>query len=168
MRAGFGLRQLIASSPSDDDLPVRQIMIQTISEREHFRFPVRESQHDHAEGRLQLGHVVKLIENNLRVSFALDFNHHADAVAVGFVPEVGDFGDSLVAHERGDVFHEQGLIHLVGKLVHDNGLASAPDFLDVGLRAYADGAPAPFKIIFDPLLAENNAARREIGPFHIF
>ena len=60
--------------------------------------------------------------------FGLD--HHAHAVAVALVAQVGDALDGLLAHQLGDALDHAGLVDLVGHLGDDDRLAVLADLLD--------------------------------------
>jgi hypothetical protein len=73
---------------------------------------------------------------------ALDLDHDAIAVAVGFVAQRGDAVDLLLAPQLADALDHRGLVHLVGNLADDDRLALAAQRLEVDLAAHHD-APRP-------------------------
>jgi hypothetical protein len=58
---------------------------------------------------------------------------------------MGDALELLLAHQLGDPLDHRGLVHLVGDLVDDDGVAVLADLLHTGLGADDDGA-APLQI----------------------
>jgi hypothetical protein len=58
-------------------------------------FPVDQRQHDDAEGRLHLGVLVELVQHHLGVGVPFDLDDDPDAVAVGFVTNIGNVFDFL-------------------------------------------------------------------------
>ena len=75
---------------------------------------VIQGQHVDPERGLQRREAIELVQHHLgrRVAFQLD--HNPDTVAVGFVAQIGDAFDLLLADQGGDLLHHGGLVHLVG------------------------------------------------------
>ena len=86
--------------------------------------------HVGAEIGLQRREPVELVQHHVRHRVALQFDHDAIAVAVGFVAQIGDALDLLVAHQFGDALDHRGLVHLVGNFGDDDGFAVLADGLD--------------------------------------
>ena len=61
-----------------------------------------ERQHVDAEGRLQRREAVELVQHHVGRGVALELDHHAHAVAVALVAQIGDAFDALLAHQFGD------------------------------------------------------------------
>src|SRR5258708_14735286 len=80
-------------------------------------------QQDHGKTFLHGRVFEELVENDLRLGGALEFNHDAHAVAVAFVAHVGDVFDVLVVYELSDAFDEYGLVYLIRNFGDDDGLA---------------------------------------------
>ena len=87
-------------------------------------------------------------------------------MAIGFIADVGNAFDLLVAHHLGDAFNHRGLVHLIGKLGDDDGFALFADFLDLDLAAHHDRAAARVICGFDARSAENDAAGWEVWAGH--
>jgi hypothetical protein len=104
-----------------------------------------ERQHVAAERGLHRREAEKLVEHHLGRRVALQFDHHAHADAVGFVGDVADALDLLLAHRVGDAFDHGRLVHLVGDLVDDDRVAVLAHLLDMGAGADDDRA-APLQI----------------------
>ena len=88
MGAGFGPGQFVFRAADHDFFPVLDIPVNHLAHGKHFGFSAHQRQHNHAEGGFKRGVLEELIQDDLGVAFALDFNHKADAVAVGLVPNV--------------------------------------------------------------------------------
>ena len=73
------------------------------------RLPADDRQQDHAERFLHLRELVEMVENELGLFAALDFDHDAHAFAVGFVAHVGDAFDFFGLHEFGDALDQARL-----------------------------------------------------------
>ena len=121
-----------------------------------------ERHHVGAEGRLQRGEAVELVEHHVGHRVAPQLDHDAIAVAVGLVAQVGDALDLLLAHQLGDLLDHRRLVHLIGNLGDDDGLALLAQRLDLGLAAHDDGAAAEVIGGADAGAAENERAGREI------
>ena len=96
--------------------------------------------HVGAEARLQRRVAVELVQHHVRHCVALDLDDDAHAVAIGFVAQVGDALDLLVAHQFGDLLDQRRLVHLIGNLGDDDRLAILAHLLDLGLGAHDDRA----------------------------
>jgi hypothetical protein len=51
----------------------------------------------------------ELVEHDLRLGSALEFDHDAHAVAIAFVANVGDVVDGLVVDQVGDALDQRAL-----------------------------------------------------------
>ena len=86
--------------------------------------PVAGQRHDiDAEDRLHLGEFVEVIEDHLGHFAALQFDHHAHAVLVGFIAQAADAGQLLVLDELGDLFLQARLVDLIRQLADDDPVA---------------------------------------------
>ena len=90
--------------------------LQRFDQGQRARLAVDDRQHDHAEGLLQLGVLVEIVEHHLRLFAALELDHDAHAVAVRLIAHVGDAFDLLVLNQVGNALDGLGLIHLVGNV----------------------------------------------------
>jgi hypothetical protein len=98
---------------------------------------VDQRHHVHAEGVLQLGLLVQVVQHHLGHFAALELDHHAHAGLVGLVLDVADALDLLLVHQLGDALQQRLLVDLVGHLVDDDRLAlAAVDVLEVDLGAH--------------------------------
>ena len=77
------------------------------------RLPVDDGQHDDAEADLQLRVLVEVVEDDLGLLAALQFEDDAHAVAVALVADVGDAFELLLVHQRGGLLDQARLVHLV-------------------------------------------------------
>ncbi len=76
--------------------------------------------------------------------------------------------DELLVHQRGDLFEQLRLVHLVGNLGDHDLLSVLADFFDRGLGAQLEMAAAPGIRVDDSLPAEDEPAGREVRPGHHF
>ena len=111
---------------------------------QHLRPAVDDREHDDAEGRLQRGVLVEVVQDDFRHLAALELDHDPHAVAVGLVAQVGDAFDLLVAHQLGDLLDQPRLVDLVRDLGDDDRLACRPSSTarTRRLRAQLDAAAA--------------------------
>ncbi len=111
---------------------------QQILQRHHLRPAGIERDHVGAEGGLQRGKAIKLVEHDVRHGVAAEFDHHAIPVAVGFVAQVGDALDLPLAYQLADLLDHRGLVHLVRDFGDDDGFALAPQRFDRVLATHDD------------------------------
>ena len=90
-------------------------------------------QHVDAKARLQRGVAVELVEDDVGLGVALQFDDDAQALAVALVAQIGDALDQLLADGLGDALDQLRLVDLVGQLGEDDRLAVLADLLDMGL-----------------------------------
>ena len=135
-------RQVVARPPGDHLAAELDERLQHLLEVDDLRAAVDQRQHDDAEGRLHLGVLVELVEDDLRQLAPPQLEHHPDALAVRLVPDLRDALDPLLAAELRDLLDEARLVHLVRQLGDDDRLAPAPQLLGVGLGPQRDGASA--------------------------
>ena len=86
---------------------------------------VDERHHVDTKGVLQLGLLVQVVEHHLGHLAALELDNQPHAGFVGFILNVADALDFLLVHQFGHALLQRLLVHLVGQLVHDDGLALA-------------------------------------------
>ncbi len=166
MGAVARLAEQVLGAPRDHLFAERHEGLQHVLQVHHQRPAAVERHHVGAEGRLQRGEAVELVEHHVGHGVALDLDHHAIAVAVGFVAQLGDALDLLLAPQFADPLDHRGLVHLVGDLGDDDGFAIAAQGLDLDLAAHHDGAAAEMVGGADARPPENDAAGREIRPRH--
>ena len=82
---------------------------QQVLQVHHQRTAAIERHHIGAERGLQRGEAIELVEHDVRHRIAPQFDHHAVAVAVGFVAQRGNALDLLVAHQFADALDQMAL-----------------------------------------------------------
>ena len=137
---------------------------QRLAQAHLLRAAVVQRQEVDREGRLQLRHAVELVQHHLRRGVTLQLDHHAHAVAVGFVAQVRDALDRLGADQLGDLLHQGRLVDLVGNLGGDNLLPAAAHLLDLALRAQGNAATPRLEGAADAGAAEDQPAGGEVRP----
>ncbi len=125
-----------------------------------------QGQHVDAERALQRREAVELVEDDLARSVALQLDHDAHAVAVGFVADVRHALDALIADHLGDVLDQIGLVHLIGDGRDDDGFATGADLFHGGQTAHDHRAAAGQQRLARSGPADDLAAGREVGTGH--
>ena len=164
VRARFGLSQLEFDAAADHLAAEVDEELNDFDQAEHPRAPRHDRQRDDAEGLLQLGVLVEIVQHHLADFAALQLDDDAHAVAIRLVAQVGDAVDRLFAHQLRDALEQAGLVQLIGDLVDDDLLAIA--FLrrfDFRLRADLDGAAAGEERFVDAAPADDLPAGGEVG-----
>ena len=158
-----GAAQLEGGAPRHHLLAERHEGLEEAAQRQRLGPPAVEGQHVAAEEGLHRREAVELVERHLGGGVALELDDDAHAVAVGFVLDVGDPVDALVAGGLGDPLDHGRLVDLVGDLVDDDGVAVLAQFLDMGPGAQ-DHASAALDIGLPGARApEHDAAGGEVG-----
>ena len=130
---------------------------------------VHHRQQDHAETFLHLGVLEELVEHELGLAVALEFDHDAHAVAVAFVANVGNRRRLIfVVHQLRDALDQARLVHLIRNLGDDDGFAVFVEGFDGGLGAHDEAAAAVLVGVHDSGAAVNDAGGREIRALHKF
>ncbi|MCB0050468.1 MAG: hypothetical protein KDE24_13115, partial [Caldilinea sp.] len=133
------------------------------AQAERHRLAVDQRQRVDAKGGLQLCVLEEAIARLFWCGVALQFNDDAHARAVGFVAQVADHVQLVLAHQFGDALDERGLVHLVRDFRDDDGKAPVAHLLDGGPGAHEHLAAPRGKGLPDALGAKDDAARREVG-----
>ena len=120
--------------------------------------------HVHAEGDLQVGILVQVVQHLLGIRVLLQLDDGAHAVAVGLVADVVDAAQLgfLFLGELKDLFQHRGLVDRVGDLIDDDQLAASGAVLDLYLRADGELAAAGLVALADFLVVHQHAAGGEV------
>ena len=142
MGAVARLAEQVLGAPVDHLLAEGDEGRQQVLQIHHLRPAAVERHHVGAERRLQRGEAIELVEHHVGHGVAAQFDHHAVAVAVGLVAQLGDAFDLLVAHQFADALDHAGLVHLIGNFGDDDRLAILAQRLELDLAAHDDRAAA--------------------------
>ena len=163
MRPVARLAQQELRAPRDDVLAEHDEGAQHVRQRHLLRLAAVQRHHVGSERGLQRREPVELVQHHVGHGVALQLDHHAVALAVALVADVGDALDPLVADELGHLLDHRGLVDLIRDLGDHQRLAVAADRLRRHPAAHHDRA-APRRIgAMDAGPAEHDAAGREIG-----
>ena len=111
--ARLGLPQLELGAAPDDFAAELDEALDQLEQVQHLRPAADDREHDDAEARLQRRVLVEVVENDLRHFAALQLDDDPHAVAIGFVAQVGDALDRLLAHQIGDPLDQLRLVDLI-------------------------------------------------------
>ena len=89
----------------------------------HHRAAVVNRQHIHTETGLQRREFVELVQDNISLEIAFDFDNHADTLAVGFIADFGNSLDFLFFNQFGNAGNQRRLVYLIGNFMNDNRFA---------------------------------------------
>ena len=123
------LAQCEHGAPRDNFPTMRQKDLDQILQVAQLGLAVDQRHHVDAEGVLQLGLLVEVVQHHLWHFPALELNHQPHAGLVAFVLDVTDAFYFLLMHQFGHTLLKRLFIHLVGELVNDDGLPLA--FVDI-------------------------------------
>ena len=142
---------------------MQQERIQDLFEVHHLGLVVVQRHHVDAERGLHLGVLVEIVQHNLAGLAALDLDDDAHAVLVGLIAQGADALDLLLFDQLGDLLDQASLVHLIGDLVNDDGLATGLlVHLHFSLGPHIDGAATGTVRLHDAGTAVDDAAGGEI------
>ena len=72
------------------------------------------------KARLQRRITIKLAQHDLEISIALQLNNDTYAVTVGFVTQIRNTFDALIAHRLRDLLHQARFVDLIGDFGNDD------------------------------------------------
>ncbi len=162
MSTGLCFVQVKLGSAGDNILLMLQIIIDDVAQIQHAGLAVDQGEHIGAEGFLKRGVHVEEIQDNLRIDVLFQLNDNAHAVAVGFIADVRDAFNTLVADKVGNLAHQRGLVDHVGDFRDDDAAAAVPHVLNLGLAADIDVAVTGIVGLADAGFSENHAAGGEV------
>ena len=163
MRVVARLGEQIFGPPSNDFLAEVDERAQHVGQRQHLRPAAVQRDHVGAETRLQGGEAPELVEHHVGDRVALDLDDDAHAVAVGFVAQIRDALDALLANELCYALDQRRLVDLVGDLADDQRLAVLAQLFDRDLGAHDDRAAAGRISGADAGAPEDRSPGREVG-----
>ena len=141
MGAVFGLTEAETGTAGDDIAAVLDEAFEQLADVHLLRATLVEGEQDDAERVLEVGVLIELVDDDLRVLVALELDDHA-RVLVGLVAEVGDLIQHLVGAQLGDVLHQGGAVDVIGQLREDDLLLAVLHLLRVSDTADADDTTA--------------------------
>ena len=162
MRAVARLGEVVLGPAGDDFFAEAQEFLEDIHDPEQLRAATHQGEHIGAETRLHRRPAIELVEDDIGIGIALELDDNAHAGAIGFIAQIGNTLDLLLAYKVGDLFDHRRLVHLEGDLVNDDRHAILAHFLDAGQRAHDDRTTPGRDRTAGTGAAENLGAGREI------
>eukprot|EP00963_Diacronema_lutheri_P009217 scaffold826_cov335-Pavlova_lutheri.AAC.11 len=115
---------------------------------------------------LQVGVLVKSVEDDIYVCVLFEFYDHPYPASIGFVPDVADAFDDAFVDDFRDLLHQQRLVCLVGHLADDEcsfGAASGCDLLfQIDDPTHGHGTVSCGVGVSQPLRIEQEPPGREV------
>ena len=134
MCSGFCFLFIVNGSSGDNFFLVFQIFHQHILQVADLRLAVHQSQHDHGNAVLQLGMLIKPVEDDVGIGILFQFDDDSHAFPVGFIPNGRNTVHLLILYHLCNFFDQSGLIDLIRNFRHHNLLFSMGQFLDFRYR----------------------------------
>ncbi len=159
----LGLAELEAGTPDDDLDLVRDVVADELVQPQRLRHAVDDRQHVRAEGRLQLGVLVEVVQHDLGDRVALEHDDQALAGALAaLVADIGDAAHLPVADQVGDALRQVVRVDLVRQLGDHQDRAALGVLVHLDDGAHADRAAAGAVGVLDAVLADDERAGREV------
>ena len=133
----------------------------------HHRAAGIDGQHIHAEAGLQRRIFVQLVQNNIGLKIAFDFDYHTHALTVGLVADVGNTLYPFFFDQFGNFLHQSGLVDLIGNFVHNDRFLVFFDLLNRAFGAHHHRTAAGKIGRAGAAVTQNQTAGRKIRPRHI-
>ena len=166
MRPLARLVQEIGGAAGDDLFAERDKGHDDVAQGQLFGAAGVDRQHVDAKAGLQRRVAEQLVQDDVGIRVALQFDDEPHAVAVALVAQFGDALDELFMDAFGDALLQPCLVDLVRHLGEDERLAAAAHFLDMALGADDDGAAAGLVGGVRARAADDDAAGREVRRRH--
>src|SRR4051812_4578747 len=167
MESLLGLRPAVQAAPPDDVETVRDVDLEQLLEPHRARLPVDEGDVVDAEGVLDRGELVELVEDGLGVEAVLDLDDEAQtALAVGVVVDSRDALQLLAADQLGDLLLDALGSDAPRELGDHDALAARGDVLDARGGPGSEGASPGLVCLADSLEADDLAAGRQVRSGH--
>jgi hypothetical protein len=140
MLAVFGLLQQERGAAPDYVNAVIDEVLDGLDQSHFAGLAVDHREQDHGKTFLHGGVFVELVENDLRLGAAFEFDDDAHAVAIAFVTDIGNVFDVFVVDELRDAFDEAGFVYLIRNFSDDDGLTVFGNIFDGGFGAHHEAA----------------------------
>ncbi|MNE84100.1 hypothetical protein D3C80_1809710 [compost metagenome] len=97
-----------------------QIVIQHVTKIENLRFISHDCQHIDAECGLHCRMLIQVIQYNTRINIASHLNHYTHTIAVGFITQIGNALNPLLAYKLCNLLNQSRLVDLIRQFMHDD------------------------------------------------
>ena len=162
-----GLGQQKLSTPPDDGDPMPNKLLQQFLETERAGFAINQREKDDRERILQRRELIELVEHDIGVVAAFDFNFQPDRLFQ--IADVGNGADAfdLATIDQGrDPFHDAIAELLVRNFLDDDLVAALAYLLDLAARTDHDRATARVITAANAAATADHATCREVGTLH--
>ena len=161
-----GLVQLELDAANDDFLAEVEEDLQQLAQTHLLGPAMVQRQHVDAERALHGRIAPQLVQDDVAGRVALQLDHDPHALAVGFVANVGNAFQTLLAHHFGDALDQGLFVDLIGQFGDDDGLAVLADLFHRGAAAHDDRATTVAQGVARRRAAHDLAAGREVRAGH--
>src|SRR5436190_4633953 len=124
-------------------------------------------QHDHCEGAFHRSVFVKIVDHNLGIAVALQFDNDS-RIFVGLVTNGANVCQHFFVYQGCNAFDEGCAIDVVWNLSHDDLSSAAFEHLDARFAPHLHAAAAGLEILFDSRHTADDASGWEVRPFDVF
>ncbi len=162
MRPLARLAQQVFRATADDIFAEGHESTQHVEQRHLLGLAAVQRHHVAAKRGLQRCVAVKLVQDDVCIGVALQFDDDAITLAVGFVAQVGNALDALFLDQLSHFFDHRCLVHLIGNFGDDDLLAVATHRLDCRAATHDDRSAARFVSRADAGTAHDQRTGREI------
>ena len=108
----------------------------------------------------------ELVEDELGLAIALEFDHDAHSVAIALVADVRNRVYDLVVDQLRDALDQARFVDLIRNFGDNDGFAVFVESLNAGLGAHHEAATSVFVRIHDSAAAVNDSSGGEIRALH--
>ncbi len=123
MGAVTGFVQFKNRAAADDFFAKFDKGLNDIFQIHHHRAAVINCQHIHAEAGLQRRELVKLVQNNISLEIAFNFNDNADTLTVRFIADFRNPLNFLFFHQFGNAGNQCRFVNLIRNFMNNDGFA---------------------------------------------
>ena len=118
--------------------------MQHLLQVEQTRLAIHQRHHVHAEGVLQLRHLVQVVQDDVGNLATLELDHHTHPGLIRLVTDFRNAFDLLLVDQLGNLFEQRALVDLIRQLVNDDRLTVARfiEVFEVGFTAHDHTATA--------------------------
>src|SRR5699024_5531735 len=162
----FSFIQAVLGTANNDLDLVSHVVAQHLIDTQGAWHAINDGEHIRAEGSLQLGVLVQVVEHHARYGITLERNNNAHAHAVRrFIFNLGNTSDLAVGYGLGDIGDQVNRVDLVKLMRNNDGLVRDLLF-NGGHTAHADRTTAGGVSILNTAIADDQAVSWEVWTFH--
>ena len=130
----------MTGAPDQRQFPEIKEGLQQLAQRKLLGLSIHQGQQDGSEVALQCCSTLQILQHLLRICIAAQLHHHAHALAVAFVADVGDPADFSVVDGFRKFFNPASLAELIGQFRDHNGISFVAPFAGLHLFGVGDAA----------------------------